>query len=217
MERTLSDNQKRLLAVIFERGAGDASDALSRWLRKPVSVAISSVDEVDLADASELLGPSDSLIAACPMELSGALTGQLILVFEDRSGLATVDLLLNQPVGSSTSWGELEQSAARETANIVGCAYLNSLAGHLPTLATESGGPSSLLPGPPGFRHEFAASLLEFALMDQASVSDRLLAINSTFSTEEAALAWSLLFVPSGPLLETLRASLGAAEQGGPG
>jgi chemotaxis protein CheC len=208
LESTLSDGQKRLLAAIFGRGAGDASGALSRWLGRPVGVVVSRVDQVDLAEASEVLRPSDSLVAACPMELSGVLTGQLILVFEDRSGLATVDLLLHQPIGTTTSWGELEQSAAKETANIVGCAYLNSLAAHLPALAADSD--ASLLPGPPGFRHEFAASLLEFALMDQAMSSDQLLVINSTFSTDEARLDWSLLFVPSGASLETLRTSLHA-------
>ena len=211
MELTLSDAQKRLLAAIFGRGAGDASETLSRWLGRPVGVVVSTVEQVDLAEASEVLGPGDTLVSACPMELSGVLTGQLILVFEDRSGLATVDLLLHQPIGTTSAWGELEQSAAKETANIVGCAYLNSLAAHLPALATESGGSTtSLLPGPPGFRHEFAASLLEFALMDQAALSDQLLVINSTFSTDEARLDWSLLFVPSGASLETLRASLNA-------
>jgi chemotaxis protein CheC len=212
LELTLSDRQKRLLAAIFGRGAGDASLALSRWLGRPVQVTVGAVEQVDLADASEVLGPGDTLVAACPMELTGVLTGQLILVFEDRSGLATVDLLLHQPVGTTSVWGELEQSAARETANIVGCAYLNSLAGHLPALTGETGShTASLLPGPPGFRHEFAASLLEFALMDQATSSDHLLVINSTFSIDDARLDWSLLFIPSGASLETLQASLGVS------
>ena len=214
MELILSDIQKRLLAAIFGRGAGDASEALSRWLGRPVTVVVSRVDQIDMADASEVLGPSDTLVAACPMELTGVLTGQIILVFEDRSGLATVDLLLHQPIGTTTTWGELEQSAAKETANIVGCAYLNSLAEHLPITTDTSPSIASLLPGPPGFRHEFAASLLEFALMDQAILSDQLLVINSTFSTEEARLDWSLLFVPSGASLETLRTSLGTPDSG---
>lgn len=216
MDLILADNQKRLLAAIFGRGATDASEALSRWLGRPVSVVVSGVDQVDLAEAAEVLGPSDTLVAACPMELSGILTGQVILVFEDRSGLATVDLLLNQPIGTTRSWGELEQSAAKETANIVGCAYLNSLAAHFPAIGSgPEASTASLLPGPPGFRHEFAASLLEFTLMDQATLSDQLLVINSTFSIDEARLDWSLLFVPSGASLATLHASLGAPEAPG--
>ena len=45
----------------------------------------------------------------------------------DASGLALADLLLGRKVGTSTGWTEYERSAALETANIVGCAYLNAL------------------------------------------------------------------------------------------
>lgn len=210
MTMTLTDSQKRQLAAIFNDGAANASQALSRWLGRAIEVVVSRVHQVSLGEDSEVLGLGEHLVAACPMELSGRLTGQLILVFEDRSGLATVDLLLNLPIGTTRSWGELEQSALKETANIVGCAYLNALADHLPALESDSGDSiGSLLPGPPGFRHEFAASLLEFALMDQAMISDQWLLINSTLSTVEAKLDWSLLFVPSGASLENLQHSLG--------
>ena len=209
MDLTLSPEEKRLLTAIFSKGAADASEALSRWLGREATVSVADVEQVELEAASRLLGDGDALVAACPMELHGVLTGQVILVFEDRSGLATVDLLLHQPVGSTTSWGELEQSAARETANIVACAYLNSLAAHLPSTGeAETSGPGTLLPGPPSFRHEFAASLLQFAVMDQAMTTDLLLVINSVFTIDEARLDWSLLFVPSASSLAWLRRAL---------
>ena len=213
MDPILSATQKRLLATIFDRGADSASQALSHWLGRPVRLVVSAVEQVGLEEASEMLGPGETLVAACPMELAGGLTGQLILVFEDRAGLALVDLLLRQAIGTTSGWGELEQSAAKETANIVGCAYLNSLAAHLPALSGRAERDArTLLPSPPGFRHEFAASLLEFALMDQAVSSDKLLVINSMFSSEEAKLEWSLLFVPSGESLSNLCAALGSLE-----
>src|SRR6202034_3603874 len=109
----------------------------------------------------------ETLVAACTMGLTGRLTGSLILVFADRSGLALVALLLHQPVGTTTAWGELEQSAAKETTNIVGAASVNALPAHL--LGSAVGSDSDeLIPTPPTFLHEFAGSLLEFALMEQA-------------------------------------------------
>ena len=132
MESILSKAQCRLLWMIFERGAESASQALSKWLGEEVRLTISEVELVELTVAAEVLGPPETLVAACAMGLSGPLSGQILLVFEDRSGLALVDLLLHQPVGTTASWGELEQSAAQETTNIVGCAYLNALAAHLP-------------------------------------------------------------------------------------
>ncbi len=150
------------------------------------------------------------------MGLTGRLTGSLLLVFEDRSGLALVDLLLHQPVGTTTAWGELEQSAAKETTNIVGCAYVNALAAHLPDagpggVAAESG---ELVPTPPTFLHEFAGSLLEFALMEQALELDQVLLIRSEFAGGRPGLNlnWTLLFIPSRAALDELAASLARLE-----
>lgn len=212
MEAPLTETQKHSLSLIFERGAESGTHALTQWLGRPVHLAVSAVEQAELADATEVLGPGDSLIAACAMQLLGAMTGQIILAFEDRSGLALADLLLSRPVGTADSWGDLERSAAMETANIVGCAYLNALAAHLPL--TGPGVPATLTPSPPTFLHEFAASLLEFALMDQVSASDRVLLINTQFSIERTRLDWTLLFVPSGDSLRALIAALPGGEAG---
>jgi chemotaxis protein CheC len=199
---TLDDDQLRLLATILERGSEGASQALSKWLGRTVRLEIDRVEQVDVETVSEAIGPGDSLVAAAAMPLTGWLSGELLLVFEDRAGLALADLLLGRPVGSARAWGDLEVSAAQETANIVGCAYVNALATHLP------GGTRMLLPGPPEFRHEFAASLIEFAVLDQAARADRVLLIQTRFHAEPSALAWSLLFVPSGEALEELARTL---------
>ncbi len=213
MEPLFSEPQKRILTAIFERGAEDASSALSRWLGQDVRLTISEVDERDLTEAIEVLGPPEQLVAACTMELVGSrLSGHLLLVFEDRSGLALADLLLKQPVGTTTSWGELEQSAAMETANIVGCAYLNSLATHLPLPGDTRPGAAAVVPSPPTFRHEFAGSLLQFALMDQAIQLDRLLLVRTRFESDRMELNWSLLLVPSTDSLSILASSLAQLE-----
>jgi chemotaxis protein CheC len=196
----------RMLRATFELGAERASQALSQWLGHRVHLRISAVDEVDLAEVSELLGPGDTLVASCAMGLSGALSGSLLLVFEDASGLALADMVLQRPLGTAAAWGELERSAAMETANIVGCAFLNSLAAHLPG---ASGGAGALVPSPPAFRHEFAASLLEFAVMDQAA-ADRVLLVRSRFEADAGDLNWSLVYVPGGDSLAALHRGLGS-------
>ena len=158
-----------------------------------------------------MLGRPETLVAACAMGLSGPLGGQILLIFEDRSGLALADLLLHQPMGTTTSWGELEQSAAQETTNIVGCAYLNALAAHLPGTMSR-GGPASeeLVPTPPTFLHEFAGSLLEFALMEQALELDKVLLVQTTFASVRQGLNlnWTLLFIPDRASLHALASAL---------
>ncbi len=191
------------LRSIFDRGAEGASEALSRWLGRPVRLLVSAIDHSDLSVAGDLIGPADDLVAACAMGLSGRLDGMLLLVFEDRSGLAIADFLLARPIGSTDQWGELERSAAMETANIVGCAYLNALADAIP-----GGQRDGLVPTPPEFRHEFAGSLLEFALMGQATEQDEVLLVRTEFvaGPELPSLRWTLLFVPGPSTATTLRA-----------
>ena len=222
MQPILTDAQRHLLRMIFDRGAEAASQALSKWLGEDVHLAISEVELVELAQTAELLGPAESLVAACTMGLAGRLTGLILLVFEDHSGLALVDLLMRQSVGTTTTWGELEQSAAKETTNIVGCAYVNALATHLPGIVSSTldqakqpeidGG--ELVPTPPTFVREFAGSLLQFALMEQALELDQVLLIHSQFGAEKQGLNlnWTLLFIPSRDSLHALAASLAQLE-----
>lgn len=218
MERMLTEAQQHLLQIIFDRGAESASLALSKWLGREVYLTVSEVDVADLAQAALLLGPPDSLVAACAMELTGRLTGWILLVFQDRSGLALVDMLLQQPLGTTTTWGEIEQSAAKETTNIVGCAYVNALAAHLPATGPVAGvsaqhtedEAAGLVPTPPTFCHEFAGSLLEFVLMEQALELDQVLLIRSEFKADgkEANLNWTLLFIPTRESLHELDKAL---------
>ena len=105
MQSILTDAQRHLLRMIFDRGAEGASQALSKWLAEEVHLVVSEVELVELEQAAELLGPADSVVAACTMGLTGRLTGLILLVFEDRSGFALVDLLLHQPVGTTTDVG----------------------------------------------------------------------------------------------------------------
>jgi chemotaxis protein CheC len=223
MEPILTGSQQHLLRVIFDRGAEGASQALSKWLDEEVHLAISEVEIIELAQTAELLGPPDSLVAACSMGLTGRLTGLILLVFEDQSGHALVDLLMHQPIGTTNNWGELEQSAAKETTNIIGCAYVNALAAHLPGIvASASRKPedtdgAKLVPTPPIFVQEFAGSLLQFALMDQAIELNHVLLIHTQFNSGRQGLNlnWTLLVIPSHESLRVLAMSLGQLESSG--
>jgi chemotaxis protein CheC len=226
MQHNLTGAQLNLLRMVFERGTEAASQALSKWLGQDICLTMSVVNEIELAQAEQLLGPPDSLVAACSMGLTGWLTGLILLVFEDRSGLALSDLLLHRSVGTATEWGELEESAAKETTNIVGCAYVNALASHLPrppAVASAKEGEAEkpgdratgdLVPTPPTFVQEFAGSLLEFAFMEQAMELDQVLVIRSELKAAGTGLNldWTLLYIPSRASRQALFESLLALE-----
>jgi chemotaxis protein CheC len=189
----LTSQQLRAFGSVLHRGAAEASAALQRWLDRPALVSVDAVEQLDLHDATEILGTDEAPLCFCAAEVTGRLSGEFILAFDDASGLALADILLHQPPGTARQWDELETSAALETTNIVGCAYLNVLVRLLPP---APGATSQLLPSPPRWRRDFAASLLQFALMSQAVTTNHVFLARSRFQIDGTPINWTLLFVP---------------------
>lgn len=190
-DHLLAARQLAALETALHRGSADASEALGKWIGKPSVIEIDSLKQLPLQEATGVLAAGDEPICFCSAEIKGLLTGEMILAFDDASGLALADMLLDQPQGTATEWTELATSAALETANILCCAYLNSLARSFS--AAEASG---LLPSPPRFSRDFAESLLQFAVMGQATTSDHVLLAQTRFQIAAVPVNWTLLFVP---------------------
>jgi chemotaxis protein CheC len=198
---TIAGRQLEIIQTVLHQVADEASDALGRWIDRPARIAFDAFEQLAIDEATSVLGASDEPICCCAAEVTGRLSGHLVLAFDDASGLALADMLLDQPRGTATGWGDLETSAALETTNIVCCAYLNALVRALPAAPGE---PEALLPSPPRFARDFAESLLQFALMDQIVMSDHALLARTEFHIDETPVDWTLLFVPDAGSMDKL-------------
>ncbi|MEY3031661.1 MAG: hypothetical protein RLZZ622_136 [Planctomycetota bacterium] len=179
---------------LFKRAAAEASAALSKWLSRPTSITINRVSVLPISEAVSLLGLTDTPLVACAMQITGLFSGLLVLTSDDASGLALADMLLAREIGTSTTWGEVERSAAVETANIIGCAYLNAMA--LDPGNGAGDGKQPLMPSPPWFTRDYAASVMQSILMAQASLSDDIFMTHTDFRVDDMPGACSLLFIP---------------------
>jgi chemotaxis protein CheC len=197
----LTELQLRQLTPALHRGAIEASSALARWLGKPTTMAINTVDQCPLAQAMQVLGEGDQAICMCLMQMELSLTGHMLLAFDDASGLAVADLLLNRPAGTSTNWGDVERSCILETMNIAGSAYLNGIADHLGELSRQS---LQLIPTPPIFMRDFAESLLETAFLEQAAAGNDVVFTLAEFDLAGQPLRWTFLLIPDPPSLQKL-------------
>lgn len=203
-EKLLTDDQLDNLQSALHSGSETASQALASWIGKPSLVEIDSLEQLPLNQATAVLSDDEAPVCYCAMEINGAISGQMILVFDDSSGLALADMLLDRQPGTTTEWTELATSAALETTNILCCAYLNALSMQL----SDVNGTSALVPNPPRFNRDFAASLMEFALMDQAIAFDHALLTRTRFQIDGAPVTWTLLFVPDADSMARLPALL---------
>jgi len=135
------------------------------------------------------------------MQMEGTLTGQMVLAFDDASGLSLSDLLLGNPPGTAAEWGEVEISSALESMNILGSAYLNGMAEFLSEAVDET---VSLIPSPPVFFRDFAESLLETAFMEQAAAGSHILFARARFELHGRPLNWTFLLIPDPGSLKKL-------------
>ncbi len=201
-DNVLTGPQLEALRTALHGGAAEASLALGRWIHKTATISLDAVEQLPLHEATSVLGVRDEPICFCVAEVTGRLAGELILAFDDGSGLALADMLLDQPPGTATEWGEMETSAALETANILYCAYLNSLSR---AFGTDREGASELIPSPPRFSRDFAESLVQFALMGQIGANDHVLLARTQFHIGGTPVDWTLLLVPDADSMSGLR------------
>jgi chemotaxis protein CheC len=197
----LDAHQLSALESSFHQGSAEASRALAAWIGKPSVVETDTLEQLPLEAATTVLGTGGEPICYCVAEMRGLLAGELILAFDDASGMALADILLDRPPGTTDAWTELTTSAALETTNILCCSYLNSLS----RILSRGGESPELLPSPPRFSHEFAESLLEFALMGQAVASHHVMVARTRFEVDETPVNWTLLFVPDADSMIRLR------------
>lgn len=205
---SLNEKQLQTLTAYIRAGASDASRALSTWLGRDVQLSMDPLEQIPLEEASEQLGPVDETVCACCMRVSGGIRGQLLLGFDDVSGLMLCDTLLARNERSSL-WGDLEVSAAMETTNIVGCAFLNSLSGVFPQFTSNRDSQGKVsdhtwIPTPPVFVRDYAASIMQFAMMDQACDFDDVLVSQTLFTIDNMPVRWRLLLIPDAEVLREL-------------
>lgn len=186
------------IVTLFRGGAADASTALTKWLGRTATVVVEQVDRLPLDAAAGILGDVDEPICACAMGVSGGLEGVLLLVSDDPSGLALCDTLLERPAGTSEHWGDVERSAFAETANIVGCAYLNAVARAI------QGGAGGVVPSPPWFVRDYPSSLMDAVVVEQAAVGADVFLTRTEFRIAAAPVRCGLVFVPHAASLRAI-------------
>jgi chemotaxis protein CheC len=201
-QESLSPDILEKLVPALHQGAADCSVAISEWCSAPLSMAVKRVGQSNLQQATTLLGAGDHAVCACLMNMEGSFSGQMLLGFEDSSGLILADLILGRPRSESTTWTEIEISAAMETMNIAGSAFLNGLASQL---SQQTGQSIRLLPTPPVFLRDYAESLLQSAFMNQALLDSLLVYTETRFELRGQPLSWTFLWIPDADSLEQLR------------
>jgi len=191
-----------LLHQLFAAATHDASAAMCRWTDGLITLSLDEVCEIPLEEVCQQMAVGDELVTMVVLSLAGHVGGEMILTFDEEDGRRLVAGLLGAEASAAGPWTPLEQSALCETGNILGCAYMNALTRLIDV---------ELVPSPPMFLQDYAASVLQQALAPQALTADHALICRTVFHRSGVSLNWRVFFVPTAGMRQALQVALHAA------
>lgn len=184
------------LRTVAVNSAYHASRALSKWFKRGVRLTSEGFRFVPISELAAAAGEPDEAVAAVHLAVSGEISGNILLAFPEKVALRLIDIMIEAEDGTSTEFGELEQSCLQETGNIVGSAFANSLASWLGVEVT---------PQAPTFVHDLAAAVIQPLVLSQAANSDEALLADTEFEFDKERLDWRFVLLPSEESLVVMR------------
>jgi chemotaxis protein CheC len=191
----------KLLQQLFASATHDASAAMCCWTNSLITLSLDEVCEVPLADACLELSIDDQRVTMVVLNLEGEIGGTMVLTFTDADGRRLAGSLLHCSPENTPEWNEMETSALSETGNILFCAYVNAI-----TRLIDR----ELMPSVPYFVQDYGASVLQQALVAQASGRDSVLVCRTGFHCQDEDLSWRVMFVPTITLRKAMEDAIDA-------
>jgi len=192
-ESQFIEQLRPLLEVMAGEGIRSAGRGLSQMTGQKITVTQPAVSLVRLSEIADLLGGPENEAVGVYLRAEGQMSGQIMLIFPYEKALKLVDLLLDEPEGTTQQLGPFERSALAEVGNLSGSFFLNSIASMLGLEAR---------PTPPAVMVDMVGAILDVIVATTAVVSEYVLMISATFLQGEREAEASFWVIPDPRVLE---------------
>lgn len=169
----LQQSELNVLQAIVARGLADSSHSLSSMTTGQIQLQAPQVAFLPLSRVPEVAGGAATVVVAVYLGMEGDLKGHLMLIFSEEAAAGLVDLLLDQPVGTTTELDEMAISALAEAGNICGSAFMNAIADETGLVIT---------PTPPLVVRDMAGAILEAVVAELFLSGDEALVVETGFN-----------------------------------
>jgi chemotaxis protein CheC len=182
---------KDMVAILSE-GIKNAVVGLSQMAGRDIKVVNIDIRIVPVKDIPDLFGGSEALIIAIYLEIFGKVNGHMVVVYKPEVAFDLVDLLLDQPAGSTKELNDMEISTLGEVGNIMGSFFLNYI--------SDTTG-QRLKPSPPAVMMDMAGAVLDSTLASILAYSDETYVVDTVFGTNDRQVSGTFIMIPD-PSLE---------------
>jgi len=186
---------------LVRQGTANAMVGLSQMIGREAELHELRLRHVSAEDLTSALGPDEQAVAI-HLGVTGAATGDIVMIYERDIACSFADLLMWQPVGTTSDLGEIERSALSEMGNVLSGFFLNALAD-----ATGL----NLMPSPPTMVVGSPDELEEILSRARPSGEHTYLS-EAVYGVDGREIAGSFFVAPSLELVAALEAGLTSQE-----
>jgi chemotaxis protein CheC len=160
------------LESLLQTAMEHAAHGLSDMVGGVITINVPKVESLPIGQIPDFAGDPETEIVGVYLLIEGDFTGQVILMLPLSEAHCLVDLLLDEPPGTTTCLGELERSALAEAGNLTASYFLNEIA----ALTKISSRPS-----PPAVIVDMLGTIVDLVTTPIALFSDTLLIAETVF------------------------------------
>lgn len=194
-------NQKLLayLQIIASEGISNAAKGFSGMLGQKMTVTEPVVRMIHLSEIPNILGGPENEAVGTYLRAEGSVGSQIMLITPYQKALDLVDLLLEQPQGTTQQLGTLERSALAEVGNITGTFFMNSV-------AALTG--MDLRPTPPAVMVDMVGAILDIIIATMGGISEHVLLLEANFMIGDRSVGVDFWVIPDPKTLEAFSTRL---------
>ena len=163
----------------------NASASISQMINKEISIDVPSVEYVPLESIIDMPGSRFSLVAGILIEITGDLSGSVMLLFPEKTAYLLIDLAMGKCEGTTQEIDSMGQSAISEICNVLVGQYLNVLSDKIKINTSYS---------VPHFAFDMVGSIMDHLVISHMMVSDYVMVTRTSFTISSKEIGGMFLF-----------------------
>jgi chemotaxis protein CheC len=189
-----------VLKEIGNIGAGNAATSLGMILNAEVNIQLPNVLITGFDTAVNALGGAEAMTVGVLLNFSGEANGMIMFLLGMDDAQNITSILVQDDAGGEEGLSDIKRSAIQEIGNILGSAYINSIA-QLTGLRIDVSIPYIAI--------DMAGALLSVPIIQFGAVGDKVLFIEESFYTDERKLNSNVIMFAEVDTLQSIMGRLG--------
>ena len=196
----MNELEMDILKEIGSIGGGNAATAMSSMLNAKVNMSLPKVVILGFNEALDYLGDPEELVAAIFVEMSGELSGIMLLILTKEFSDEVLFRMLGKVDSDFLELEEIDSSVLMETGNIVISSYITAMAS-LTNVNVELSVPQLAI--------NMVGGIMSAPMSLMGQHSDKIMMITGDFKIDGKALDSTMLLLPDVESLNVLMKKLG--------